>query len=101
MIGKAAERNGTATWGRLYPDTVLSNTRFRNARPHSKRRNDTAHGKSIPPGIELEAIQDTKYLRGFFDRMLLKLVNASDVYIDYSTPGHPIRPLAEAPPSPS
>jgi hypothetical protein len=66
-----------------------------------KRRNDAAHGRAIRPGSELEAIQDTKYLRGLFDRMLLKLVNGSDVYIDYSTPGHPIRPLAEAPPSPS
>jgi hypothetical protein len=33
--------------------------------------------------------------------MLLKLVNASDSYIDYSTPKHPIRPLAEAPTPPS
>jgi hypothetical protein len=66
-----------------------------------KRRNDAAHGRAIPPGSELEAIQDTNYLRGLFDRMLLRLVNASDVYIDYSTAGHPIRQLAEAPPSPS
>jgi hypothetical protein len=66
-----------------------------------RRRNDAAHGRAIPPGSELEAIRDTKYLRGLFDRMLLKLVNASDSYIDYSTPKHPIRPLAEAPTPPS
>lgn len=66
-----------------------------------RRRNDAAHGRAIPTGSELEAIRDTKLLRGLFDRMLLKLVNASDVYIDYSTLGHPIRPLAEAPTRPS
>jgi hypothetical protein len=33
-------------------------------------------------GSELAAIQDTKFLRGEFDRMLLKLVDASDGYID-------------------
>jgi hypothetical protein len=65
-----------------------------------RRRNDAAHGRAIPVGSELEAIQDTKLLRGLFDRMLLRLVNASDVYIDYSTPGHPIRQLAEAPTGP-
>jgi len=62
-----------------------------------RRRNDAAHGRAIPMGSELEAIQDTKLLRGLFDRMLLRLVNASDVYIDYSTPGHPIRPPADPP----
>lgn len=62
-----------------------------------RRRNDAAHGRAIPVGSELEAIQDTKLLRGLFDRMLLRLVNASDVYIDYSTLGHPIRPLADPP----
>jgi hypothetical protein len=66
-----------------------------------RRRNDAAHGRAIPVGSELEAIQDTKLLRGLFDRMLLRFVNASDVYIDYSTPGHPIRQLAEAPTDPS
>jgi hypothetical protein len=65
-----------------------------------RRRNDAAHGRAIPPGSELEAIRDTKYLRGLFDRMLLNLVNASDSYIDYSATKHPIRPLAEAPSPP-
>ncbi|MGM4922583.1 hypothetical protein AB8A31_06730 [Tardiphaga sp. 804_B3_N1_9] len=65
-----------------------------------RRRNDAAHGRAIPQGSELEAIRDAQYLHGLFDRMLLKLVNASDSYIDYSTPKHPIRPLAEAPTPP-
>jgi hypothetical protein len=62
-----------------------------------RRRNDAAHGKPIPAGSELEAIQDTKFPRGLFDRMLLKLVDASDNYIDYSTLNFPIRPLVDAP----
>ena len=35
-------------------------------------------------GSELDAIQDTKFLRGQFDRMLLKLVDARDGYLDYA-----------------
>ena len=62
-----------------------------------RRRNDAAHGRAIPRGSELEAIQDTKFLRGLFDRMLLKLVDASDSYIDYSSLNFPIRSLVEAP----
>jgi hypothetical protein len=44
-------------------------------------------------GSELDAIQDTKFLRDQFDRKLLKLVDASDGYIDYATLRFPIRPL--------
>jgi hypothetical protein len=62
-----------------------------------RRRNKAAHGKAIPTGSELDAIQDTKFLRGLFDRMLLKLVDASDGYIDYGTLNFPIRPLADPP----
>ena len=62
-----------------------------------RRRNDAAHGRAIPTGSELEAIQDTKFLRGLFDRMLLRLVDASDSYIDYGSLNFPIRPLADAP----
>ena len=62
-----------------------------------RRRNDAAHGRAIPTGSELDAIQDTKFLRGLFDRMLLKLVDASDSYIDYSGLNFPIRPIVDAP----
>jgi hypothetical protein len=62
-----------------------------------RRRNDAAHGRAILTGSELEAIQDTKFLRGLFDRMLLKLVDASDGYIDYASLHFPIRPLADPP----
>jgi hypothetical protein len=62
-----------------------------------RRRNDAAHGRAIPTGSELDAIRDTKFLRGLFDRMLLRLVDGSDSYIDYSSMHFPIRSLAEAP----
>lgn len=62
-----------------------------------RRRNDAAHGRAIPTGSELDAIQDTKFLRGLFDRMLLKLVDASDSYIDYSGLNFPSRPIVDAP----
>jgi len=62
-----------------------------------RRRNKAAHGKAIPTGSELDAIQDAKFLRGLFDRMLLKLIDASDGYIAYGTLNFPIRPLADPP----
>jgi hypothetical protein len=62
-----------------------------------RRRNDAAHGRAIPVGTELDAIRDTKLLRGLFDRMLLKLVDGSDSYNDYASLNFPIRSLGEAP----
>lgn len=62
-----------------------------------RRRNDAAHGRAIPTGSEFDAIQDTKFLRGLFDRMLLKLLDASEFYIDYGSLNYPIRPLADPP----
>lgn len=60
-----------------------------------RRRNDAAHGRAIPTGSELEAIQDTKFLRGLFDRMRLKLVDASDGYILAAFPYPPPRRPAD------
>jgi hypothetical protein len=47
-------------------------------------------------GSELDAIQDTKFLRGQFDRMLLKLVDARDGYLDYAALRFPIPPCGPA-----
>jgi hypothetical protein len=63
------------------------------------RRNKAAHGMPIPEGQELAAIRDTKLLRGLFNRLLLRITNAADEYIDYTSPEHPYRRLADAPPS--
>jgi hypothetical protein len=62
------------------------------------RRNAAAHGTPIPEGQELDAINDMKLLAGLFHRMLLRISNASDDYIDYASSLHPPRPLKEPPP---
>ncbi len=64
-----------------------------------RRRNKAAHGAPIPEGQELAAIRDMKLLRGLFQRLLLRITNASDQYIDYASPNHDYRNLADAPPN--
>ena len=63
-----------------------------------RRRNDAAHGTPIPEGQELAAIRDVKLLRGVFQRLLLRITNAADQYIDYASLHHEYRILHEAPP---
>ncbi len=63
-----------------------------------RRRNKAAHGMPIPEGEELAAIRDMKLLRGLFQRMLLRITNAADEYIDYASANHPYRRLEDAPP---
>ncbi len=64
------------------------------------RRNDAAHGTPIAEGEELAAIKDMKLLMGLFHRLLLRITDASDSYIDYASPHHPIS-ILKAPPSAS
>ena len=40
-----------------------------------------------------------KLLRGLFNRMLLRMSNAADNYVDYVSPGHPLRLLQTPVPS--
>jgi hypothetical protein len=61
-----------------------------------KRRNAAAHGTPIPEDEHLAAIRDMHLLRGLFHRLLLRITNATDVYIDYTSPYYPSRPLQEA-----
>jgi hypothetical protein len=61
------------------------------------RRNSAAHGMPIPEGEELSAIRDMKLLRGLFHRMLLRISNAADVYVDYASANHPHRLLSHGP----
>jgi hypothetical protein len=63
-----------------------------------KRRNNAAHGTPIPEGEELAAVRDMRLLKGLFHRMLLRIANAADQYIDYTSPDLPYRPIEEAPP---
>lgn len=64
-----------------------------------RRRNKSAHGIPIPEGEELEAIRDMKLLMVLFHRMLLGITGAADFYLDYASPGIPMRPLKEPVPS--
>ncbi len=61
------------------------------------RRNDAAHGTPVPEGEEVAAIIDMHLLRGLFNRMLLRITGAADVYVDYATGGHPYRRLVDPP----
>lgn len=64
-----------------------------------RRRNKAAHGAPIPEGQEVAAIRDMKLLRGLFQRLLLRMTNAADQYIDYASPNHDYRHLNTAPPA--
>lgn len=64
-----------------------------------RRRNEAAHGIAMEAGDELEVIRDIKLLKVMFHRILLRIVNGTDTYLDYATPGFPIRKLAEPVPS--
>lgn len=61
-------------------------------------RNNAAHGTPIPEGQELAAIRDVKLLRGLFNRLLLRITDAADQYIDYTSLYCEYRPLSVAPP---
>jgi len=60
-----------------------------------KRRDDAAHGNDREPGDELNLIRDNKLLRILFNRLLLRMTNASDRYHDHYTIGHKVRKLEE------
>ena len=60
-----------------------------------RRRNEAAHGIAMEAGDELEVIRDIKLLKVMFHRILLRIVNGADTYLDYATPGFPIRKLAD------
>jgi len=60
-----------------------------------RRRNKSAHGMPIPQGQEVAAIRDMKLLRGLFQRLLLRITNAAEQYIDYASPNHEHRPLSQ------
>jgi hypothetical protein len=63
-----------------------------------RRRNKAAHGTPFAVGEELAAIRDTKLLKGLFGRLLLRITDATDQYIDYTSPHFEYRNLASAPP---
>ncbi len=60
-----------------------------------QRRNAAAHGIPTQDDDVLSSIRDMKLLRTLFDRLLLKITGAADWYIDYASPNHPPRILAD------
>ena len=66
-----------------------------------RRRNEAAHGIAMEAGGELDLIRDIKLLKVMFHRMLLRIINGADTYLDYATPGFPIRGLADPVPTES
>jgi hypothetical protein len=63
------------------------------------RRDHAAHGNEIKQEDQLEAIRDSKLLRGIFDRMILRITSGSNSYHDYASLNFPIRNLSDPVPS--
>jgi hypothetical protein len=60
-----------------------------------RERNNPAHGHRYSPQQYQSLVMTTDALYTLFNRILLKITNASDFYIDYSTYGHPVRHINE------
>lgn len=60
------------------------------------KRNDAAHGNEISEDDQVMFIRETKALKVMLNRIILRITNGSDDYIDYFTYNHPSRPLNEA-----
>ena len=60
------------------------------------RRNSAAHGELAEDEEMVELMREVKILRGLFHRILLRMTDASEEYIDYHSLGFPSRPLREA-----
>lgn len=62
------------------------------------RRNDAAHGKSLDQDDYIDLIRDIKILKIIFHRILIRISNGSDDYIDYYSFGHPTRLIKDGVP---
>ncbi|MCP1441097.1 hypothetical protein J3D54_000229 [Pseudomonas sp. GGS8] len=59
-----------------------------------QRRNDAAHGNDIPNKDYISLIKETKLLKLILHRIVLKITNASDSYIDYYSLHFPTRQIS-------
>ncbi len=59
------------------------------------RRNQAAHGSRIGSDQYVELVRDLNLLNVVFNRMLLAMTGARNSYIDYFTPGHPVRHISQ------
>ncbi|WP_125880242.1 hypothetical protein [Pseudomonas sp. o96-267] len=60
-----------------------------------QHRNDAAHGNDRTDSDPIELIRGNKVLRVMLDRMILKIVEAADHYVDYYSYNFPVRNLAD------
>lgn len=60
------------------------------------RRNDAAHGNAIPEGGELGLIRETKILKVMLNRIMLRILKAGGVYVDYYSFDHPTKNLSHS-----
>jgi hypothetical protein len=60
-----------------------------------KRRNDAGHGNEVHPEGYVELIMDIKLLQLRFNKMVLAMTGASDLFNDHFTIDHPIRKLGD------
>jgi len=58
-----------------------------------KERNRAAHGSPYSSAQYPGLVMTTNALYTLFNRIVLKLTNAADCYIDYSTDGYPVRDI--------
>jgi hypothetical protein len=58
-----------------------------------RERNTPAHGSRYSPDQYPGLVMTTNALYTLFNRIVLKLTNAADCYIDYSTYGYPVRDI--------
>ncbi|MHC8313338.1 hypothetical protein ACYZUC_27545 [Pseudomonas sp. GT1P32] len=63
-----------------------------------QRRNDAAHGNPIPNDDYISLIKETKLLKLTLHRIVLKIINASDLYIDYYSLHFPTRAISSGVP---
>ena len=64
-----------------------------------QQRNFAAHGKEIDSKEILKNIRTINILKVIFHRILLRITNGSENYIDYYSIGHPIRDVKESIPN--
>lgn len=61
-----------------------------------KQRNSAAHGKEIENNDSIKLIKEVKILKIILDRLILKITQGSDQYIDYYSLGYPFKLLTNS-----
>jgi hypothetical protein len=59
------------------------------------RRNDAAHGNKTPNDDYISLIRENKILHVLCNRVLIKILSLSGVYVDFYTVEHPIRYISD------